>query len=70
MYTDFEAILEQIEAPEPNPESSYTDGINQHIPSGFCVNSKFTYGKVKNPIKLYKGEGCVAVFCDYISNKA
>ena len=62
MYTDFEAILKSIESPNPNPESSCTKVINQHIPSCFCVNSKFTYGKVKKPLKLYRGEDCVKVF--------
>ena len=26
--------------------------------------------KLKNPLKLYGGEDCVKVFCDYIENKA
>ena len=70
MYQDFEAILETIEGSTANPESSYTKVINDHIPSGFCVNSKFAYGEVENPLKLYRSEDCVEVFCDYISNKA
>ena len=41
MYANFAAILEPIESLNPNPESSYTNVISQHIPSGFCVNSKF-----------------------------
>ena len=32
--------------------------------------SKFAYGKVENPLKLYRGEDHVDVFCDYISNEA
>ena len=48
MYGDFEAILKPTEGPSPNPEESYTKEINQHIPSGFCVYSKFTYEKVEN----------------------
>ena len=59
MYTDFESILEPIEATIPNPESSYTKVIDQHIPSGFCVNSKFVCGKVENILKLYRGERIV-----------
>ena len=70
MYTDFEAILEQIEAPNPNPKESFAKVINQHIPSGFCVNSKFAYGEVENLLKLYRGEDCIEVFCNYISNEA
>ena len=32
--------------------------------------SKFAYGKVENPLKLYRGEDCVKVFCDYVENEA
>ena len=53
-----------------SPEESYTEVIDYHIPSGFCVNSEFAYGKVENPIKLYRGKDCIEVFCDYISNEA
>ena len=68
MYNDFESILKPIE-PSPNPEGSYTKEINEHIPSGFCVYSKFAYGKVENPLKLYRGKDCVEVFCDYVENE-
>ena len=55
MYADFEAILKPTkEATNFNPEELYTKGINQHGSSGFCVNSKFAYGKVENPLKLKK----------------
>ena len=70
MYADFEAILEPVEGSTPNPESSYTKVINQHIPFGFCVYSKFAYRKVENPMKFYGGEDCVKLFDDYISNEA
>ena len=70
MYEDFEAVFMLNKGPTLNPESSYTKEINKHIPSGFCVYSKFAYGKVQNPTKLCRGEDCVQVFCDYISNKA
>ena len=63
MYADFKAILKPIQATNPYPESSHAKVINQHIPSGFCVNSKFVYGKVENRLKLYRGEDCVEVFC-------
>ena len=70
MYADFESILNPSESSESNPEESYTKVINQHIPSGFCAYSKLAYGKVENPLKLHRGEDCVEIFCDYISNKA
>ena len=70
MYADFEAILKPKEVIESDPEKSYTKEINQHIPSGFCVDSKFAYEDVKNPLKLYRGEDCVEVFCDYVVKEA
>ena len=70
MYADFEAYLEPFQATNPNPKEFYTKEINKHIPSSFCVNSKFAYGKVKNPLKLYRGEDCVEVFCNYTSDEA
>ena len=70
MYADFEAILKPKEVIESDPEESYTKEINQHIPSGFCVYSKFAYGDVKNSSKLYRGENCVEVFCNYVENEA
>ena len=69
MYGDFEANLKSIEGPSPNPEKSYTKEINQHVPSGFCVNNVFAYEEVENPLKLYRGEDCIKVFCDYVENK-
>ena len=70
MYEDFEAIIEPFEGYMPNPEMPYTEEINKHIPSGFCVNSKFADGKVENPLKIYRGEDCIEVFCDHITNKS
>ena len=70
MYVDFMAILKPKEVIKTDPEVSYTKEINQHIPSGFCVNSVCAYGKVENPLKLYRGEDCVEVLCDYVENKA
>ena len=72
MYADLEAIVkptkENVKS-NSNPEESYTKEINQHIPSGFCIYSKFAYGKVENPLKLYRGEDCTEVFCDYVENE-
>ena len=38
--------------------------------SGWCVYSKFAYGEVKDPLKLYRGKDCLEKFCDYIKHKA
>ena len=54
MYADLEMILEPIEGPFPSPENSYFKAVNNHVPSGFCVYSKFTYGKVENSSRLWQ----------------
>ena len=38
--------------------------------SGWCVYSKFAYGEVKDPLKLYRGKDCLQKFCDYIRQEA
>ena len=62
MHADFESILQPMEEITVNPEGSYTKDISKHIPSGFCIFNKFTYGEVRNPLKLYRGKDCVEVF--------
>ena len=70
MYEDFEMILEPIQERVPgDPNEPYTTKVNQHIPSGWCVYSKFAYGEVDDPLKLYRGEDCVEKFCDYIKQE-
>ena len=66
MYADFEAILQPIQSPSPDPSQPYTSEVNQHIPSGWCVYSKFAYGNVQNSLKLYRGKDCIEKFCDHI----
>ena len=70
MYVDFEVILKPIPGPSPDLSEPYTKEVNQHIPSGFCVYSKFAYGEVENPLRLYRGEDCVQKFCEHIIEEA
>ena len=70
MYADFEAILQPIQSPSPDPNQLYTSEVNQHIPSGWCVYSKFAYGKVQNPLKLYRWKDCIEKFCNHIKREA
>ena len=46
MYADFEAILNPIQGPSPGSSEPYTKEVNQYIPSGFCIYSKFAYSEV------------------------
>ena len=66
MYADFESILEPIQGPGNNLRISSTRCINNHVPSRWCVRSKFAYRKVKNQLRLYRGEDCVKKFCDHV----
>ena len=69
MYADFEVILEPIQGPSSDLINPYTKEVNQHIPSGFCVYSKFAYGEVEAPLRLYRGEDGVEKFCDHIKDE-
>ena len=70
MYADFESILKPIQGPENNRMISSMRGINNHVPSGWCVCSEFAYGKVENLLRLYRGEHCVKKFCDHVIGEA
>ena len=69
MYADFESILEPTKSPNPNPNRSYTNEVNQHTPSGWCVYSKFAYGDVINLLRLYRGKDCIETFSNYIKGE-
>ena len=70
IYADFESILVPISGANNNPETSSTRGINVHQPSGWCMYSKFAYGKVTNPLKQHRGRDCVSKFCETIIAEA
>ena len=72
MYADFELILEPmgpVKLGSPNPNQPYTNEVNQHTPSGWCVYSKFAYGDIDNPLRLYRGKDCIKTFCNYIKRE-
>ena len=70
MYADFESLLEPIQEPSKNPSGPWTTAINNHILSGWCVYSEFAYGKVENPLTLYRGKNCIKNFCDHVFGEA
>ena len=69
MYADIESILEPIQGPNPDPNQPYTNEVNQHTPSGWCVYSKFAYRDIDNLLKLYRGPDCIETFCNYIERE-
>ena len=70
MYADFESILEPIQGAKNNPNMSSTGGINSHVPSGWCLHTKFAYGKINNPTTQYRGVDGVESFCKQIISEA
>ena len=65
MYTDIESILEPMGPVEPgssNPNQPYTNEVNQHTPSSWCVYSKLAYGEVVTPLRTYRGKDCIETF--------
>ena len=71
MYADFELILEPMDPVDPgSPSQPYTNEVNQYMPSGRCVCSKFAYGDVDNPLRTYRGKDCIKTFCNYIKGEA
>ena len=62
MYADFESLLEPIQGVSNDPAQSSTRGVNVHNPSGWCLHSKFAYGKVKKPTTQYRGPDCAERF--------
>ena len=53
-----------------DPNQPYANEVNQHTLSGWCVYSKFAYGDVDNPLRIYRGKDCIETFCNYIKGEA
>ena len=70
MYADFESILDTMDHGSSDPNQPYTNEVNQHMPSGWCVYSKFAYGDVDNPLRLHRGKDCIETFGNYIKEEA
>ena len=70
IYADFESILVPVSGAPNKPEMSSTRGINVHQPSGWCMYSKFAYGKITSPLKQYRGRDCISKFCETIMAEA
>ena len=63
MDADFESMLELMDPVEPgSPNQPYTNEVNQHMPSGWCVYSKFAYRDVDDPLRFYRGKNCIETF--------
>ena len=70
MYADFESVLEPIQDAGNDPMISSSRGVNNNVPSGWCISSKFVYGKVETSLKLYRGKDYIRKFCDHVIGEA
>ena len=69
LYADFECILKPVDERNRDKmnrmntkrkgKAPYTEKINTHVPSGWCVHNTFAYGDVSDPLKMYRGKDCV-----------
>ena len=79
LYADFESILKPVDERYRDRmntmktgrkgKAPYTEKINTHVPSGWCVHSIFNYGDVPDPLKMYQGKDCVEKFVEYIEEE-
>ena len=79
LYADFESILKPVDErykdrmnamkTERKDKASYTEKINTHVQSGWCVHSTFAYEDVSDPLKMYQGKVCVEMFVEYIEKE-
>ena len=79
LYADFESILKAVNEryrdkinkvkAERKGKASYSEKINTHVLSGWCVHSTFGYGDVPDPSKMYRGKECVEKFVEYIEEE-
>ena len=76
LYAGFERILKPVDEQyrdqmntmkaEGKGKTPYTQKINTHVPSGWCVHSTFAHGDVSDPLKMYPGKDSVEQFVKYI----
>ena len=70
LYADFESILKPVDdRHKVKGKKSYTEKINLHVPSQWCVLSTFAYGDVPDRLRACRGKDCVEEFVDYIESE-
>ena len=62
VYADFECLLVKIDSCEKNPNMSYTEKKDNHIPCGYSITTCYPYDKSLNKTKYYRGPDCVEKF--------
>ena len=72
VYADFECLLVKIDSCDKNPNMSYTEKKDMHIPCGYSITTCYSYDKSLNKTKYYRGLNCVKKIlnnCIYFEEK-
>ena len=79
LYANFQSILKPVDKryrdrmntmkTERKGKAPYTEKINTHVPSGWCVHSTFAHGDVPDPLRMYRVKDCVERFLEYIEKE-
>ena len=79
LHQDFKIILKPVDEryrnkintmkTERKGKAPYTEKINKHVPSGWCVHSTFANRDVPHPSKMYRGKDSVEKFVEYIEEE-
>ena len=73
VYADFESFTPQLSTCQPNPEKSYTNQYQKHIPSGFCYYIKCCDDTLYSQepvtfVKEFNDDDVVQIFIDTLQN--
>jgi hypothetical protein len=63
VYADLEAITSKIHGCAPNPENSFTQNLEKHIPCGACAVLLNSDGEIEDQF-LHRGEECIEKLFD------
>ena len=62
LCADFECLLFKMDLCEKNPNMSYTEKRNQHVPCGYSATTSYSYDESLNKRSYYRGADCVEKF--------
>ena len=79
LHADFESILKPVDdryrdkintmKAERKGRTPYTEKIDTHVPSRWCVHRTFAYEDVPESLKMYQGKDCVERFVQHIAEE-
>ena len=56
-------MLEKIHSCQNNPEKSYREKKNKHMPSGYSLFTNCSFDASKNKLHCYRGKDCTEKLC-------